>query len=32
MIIAFACDHGGFVFRENILKHLADLRHTIIDV
>ena len=32
MIIAFACDHGGFIFRESIFKHLSELWHTILDV
>lgn len=32
MIIAFACDHGGFPFRETIIHHLENLWHTIIDV
>jgi ribose 5-phosphate isomerase B len=32
MIIAFACDHGGFPFREKILEHLKKIWHEVIDV
>jgi len=32
MIIAFACDHGGFPFRDSILEHLENLWHHIIDL
>jgi ribose 5-phosphate isomerase B len=32
MIIAFACDHGGFTFRESVIHHLEELGHTIIDL
>lgn len=31
MIIAFACDHGGFPFREDILNHLKKNGHEVID-
>lgn len=31
MIIAFACDHGGFPFRDVILEHLKKLWHEVID-
>ncbi len=31
MIIAFACDHGWFPFRESILEHLKQLWHEVID-
>lgn len=31
MIIAFACDHGGFPFRESILNHLKNNGHEVID-
>ncbi len=31
MIIAFACDHGGFSFRESILNHLNSNGHEVID-
>lgn len=32
MIIAFACDHGGFPFRESILNHLKNNGHEVIDL
>lgn len=32
MIIAFACDHGGFPFRDAILEHLKKLWHEAIDL
>lgn len=32
MIVAFACDHGGFPFRADILSHLKKLWHEVIDV
>lgn len=32
MIIAFACDHGGFPFRQSILEHLKKMWHEVIDV
>ncbi len=32
MIIAFACDHGWFPFRESILEHLKQLWHEVIDL
>lgn len=32
MIIAFACDHGGFPFREDILNHLKKNGHEVIDM
>lgn len=32
MIVAFACDHAGFPFRENIITHLTNLGHEVIDV
>ena len=31
MIVAFACDHGGFPFRESILHHLKNHGHEVID-
>lgn len=31
MIVAFACDHGGFPFRENIISHLEKQGHIIRD-
>ncbi len=31
MIIAFACDHGGFPFREPVLENLKKLWHEVID-
>ena len=31
MIIAFACDHGGFSFREKIISHLKNLGHNVVD-
>lgn len=32
MIIAFACDHGWFPFREKILQQLKNMWHEVIDV
>lgn len=32
MKIAFACDHAGFSFREEVLKYLSDLWHEVIDL
>jgi len=32
MKIAFACDHGGFPFRDDILNHLNKSGHTIVDL
>lgn len=32
MTIAFACDHGGFPFRESIINHLKKLWHTVVDL
>jgi ribose 5-phosphate isomerase B len=32
MIMAFACDHGWFPFRESILEHLRKLWHEVIDL
>lgn len=32
MIIAFACDHGGFPFRDTILERLKELWHEVIDL
>ncbi len=32
MIVAFACDHGGFPFRTSILEYLNQHGHTVIDV
>lgn len=31
MKIAFACDHGGFSLRDEVLQHLAKAGHEIID-
>ncbi|MBP6920982.1 ribose 5-phosphate isomerase B [Candidatus Gracilibacteria bacterium] len=31
MIIAFACDHAGFPFRGDIINHLTELGHEVID-
>ena len=31
MTIAFACDHGGFSFREEIISHLKNLGHDVVD-
>lgn len=31
MIVAFACDHAGFSFRKEVVKHLEDLGHTVRD-
>lgn len=31
MIIAFACDHGGFPFRDKILEYLKNMWHEVID-
>lgn len=31
MKIVFACDHGGFPFREDILSHLQKQGHEIVD-
>ena len=32
MKIAFACDHGGFSFRKNIINHLKNLGHEVLDL
>lgn len=32
MVVAFACDHAGFPFREDILIHLKKGGHEIIDL
>lgn len=32
MIIAFACDHGGFSFREDIISFLQKKWHTVLDL
>lgn len=32
MTIAFACDHAGFPFREDILRYLATTQHKILDL
>jgi ribose 5-phosphate isomerase B len=32
MKIAFACDHGGFLFRDDILKYLHSKNYTVIDL
>lgn len=31
MKIAFACDHGGFPLRDEILKYLAKSGHEVLD-
>lgn len=31
MIIAFACDHGGFSFREDVISYLEKQGHEILD-
>jgi RpiB/LacA/LacB family sugar-phosphate isomerase len=31
MIIAFACDHGGFPFKEDVINHLNNLGHIVRD-
>lgn len=31
MIVAFACDHAGFSFRNEVIKHLENLGHTVQD-
>lgn len=31
MIVAFACDHGGFPFKEDVINHLKNLGHTVRD-
>lgn len=32
MKIAFACDHGGFPFREALIAHIQKLGHEVVDV
>ena len=31
MIVAFACDHGGFPFREDVIKYFKKRGHTVRD-